>query len=69
MEWQEARLCLTSRGADYINGIIPLFFSERSKVELMALAADMGSGEEGEKEYLVNHAAGLRRRRHRCPLV
>jgi oxygen-independent coproporphyrinogen III oxidase len=52
MEWQGSRLCLTSRGADYINGIIPLFFSERSKVELKALAEAAENGEESEKVYL-----------------
>ena len=52
MEWQGSRLCLTSRGADYINGIIPLFFSERSKAELKALAAAAVSGEESERVYL-----------------
>lgn len=52
MEWQGPRLCLTSRGADYINGIIPLFFSDRSKAELKALAAGLENDPAGEREYL-----------------
>lgn len=55
MEWQGDRLYLTNRGADYINGIIPLFFSERSKVELKALASGVENDPAGEKEYLGSY--------------
>ena len=34
MERKGNRLYLTDRGSDYINGVIPLFYSERSKEEL-----------------------------------
>lgn len=34
MEIKGTRIYLTERGADYINGVIPLFYSDRSKEEL-----------------------------------
>ncbi len=34
MEKKDDRLYLTERGADFINGVIPLFYSKRSKKEL-----------------------------------
>ena len=52
MEWQGARLCLTSRGADYINGVIPLFFSDRSKEELITLANRGKECSTDEKEFI-----------------
>jgi len=52
MEWQGARLSLTSRGADYINGVIPLFYSDRSKNELITLANRGRVRASGEKEFL-----------------
>jgi len=52
MEWQDARLCLTSRGADYINGVIPLFYSTRAKDELLTLAKRGKVCCAGEKEFL-----------------
>ena len=58
MEWQGDRLYLTNRGADYINGIIPLFFSERSKLELKALASGVENDPAGEKEYLGAYQIG-----------
>jgi oxygen-independent coproporphyrinogen-3 oxidase len=56
MEMQAGRLLLTERGADYINGIIPLFFSPRSKEELVALAAKQNLPDEGEAEFLNAYA-------------
>lgn len=52
MEITEGRLLLTNRGADYINGIIPLFYSERSKVELIELHKKSKSISTGESEFL-----------------
>lgn len=37
MKMEGRRLTLTGRGADYINGVIPLFYSDRSKIELQDL--------------------------------
>lgn len=34
MEIRDGRIYLTERGSDYINGVIPLFYSDRSKEEL-----------------------------------
>jgi oxygen-independent coproporphyrinogen III oxidase len=52
MEMQGNRIALTKRGADYINGIIPLFFSERSKAELIELADNSAKVSDGENEFL-----------------
>ncbi len=46
------RLILTNRGADYINGIIPLFYSKRSKVELVELYKKSKTISTGEAEFL-----------------
>ncbi len=51
MEIKDGRIQLTSRGADYINGIIPLFYSERSKTELLELADKKVKPEYGEEEF------------------
>ena len=48
----EGRLTLTNRGADYINGIIPLFYSERSKIELLELHKKSKILSTGEAEFL-----------------
>ncbi len=42
MEAKEQRLYLTERGADYINGIIPLFYSKRSQREMLELMNSKG---------------------------
>lgn len=47
-----SRLCLTERGSDYINGVIPLFYSDRSKAELGKLIARRPEAETGEREFL-----------------
>ncbi len=52
MELKGQRLYLTSRGSDYINGIIPLFYSKRSKKELKTLQASNTNLSTGEKEFL-----------------
>jgi len=52
MEITEGRLTLTNRGADYINGIIPLFYSERSKAELIELHKKSKTISTGETEFL-----------------
>lgn len=52
MEMRENRLMLTKRGADYINGVIPLFYSKRSKEELIRLAEKSVKAGDGEKDFL-----------------
>jgi oxygen-independent coproporphyrinogen III oxidase len=52
MEMKDNRLLLTSRGADYINGIIPLFYSERAKQELLELSNKKVNRTEDEKMFL-----------------
>lgn len=52
MEIAGERLILTNRGADYINGIIPLFYSERSKTELIELYNRSKTISTGEAEFL-----------------
>lgn len=52
MEIKRGRLMLTNRGADYINGVIPLFYSERSKKELVELLNKSNTLLTGEAEFL-----------------
>jgi len=52
MEITDGRLVLTNRGADYINGIIPLFYSDRSKAELIELHKKSKTLLNGEAEFL-----------------
>lgn len=52
MEIRESRIYLTKRGADYINGVIPLFYSDKSKVELAELFKKTDQHSNGEKEFL-----------------
>jgi len=52
MEIINNRIILTHRGADYINGIIPLFYSQRSKKELMHLYNHKPEESNGELEFL-----------------
>lgn len=52
MEMKDNRLLLTSRGADYINGIIPLFYSERAKQELLELSNKKVNRTEDENMFL-----------------
>lgn len=54
MELKNGRLILTGRGSDYINGVIPLFYSKRSKEELLRLYERLHvSDDEGEKQFLA----------------
>ena len=56
MEQRGRRLYLTDRGADYINGVIPLFYSERSKNELRSAFARQSQAEEnGEALFLSTY--------------
>lgn len=53
MEIKENRLYLTERGGDYINGIIPLFYSKRSKEELIELYnKSKNTKSNGEEQFL-----------------
>ena len=52
MQELQDRLYVTERGADYINGIIPLFFSDNSKEELLGFAKRLHVKSDGEKEFL-----------------
>lgn len=52
MELRGSRIYLTNRGSDYINGVIPLFYSERSKEELAALYKKTEIKSDGEEEFL-----------------
>ncbi len=52
MEIKGSRILLTKRGADYINGVIPLFYSHKSKLELAELFNKSDQRSEGEKEFL-----------------
>lgn len=54
MEKKGKRIYFTPRGADYLNGIIPLFYSQRSKKELLDLyhSQNQQPKSQGEKEFL-----------------
>lgn len=52
MQHRGDRIYLTQRGADYINGVIPLFYSQRAKEELFKLASKVVDVEDGEKIFL-----------------
>jgi len=52
MKISEGKLILTDRGSDYINGVIPLFYSERSKKELIELYNKSKINQNGEAEFL-----------------
>lgn len=52
MEIKKSRIFLTKRGADYINGVIPLFYSDKSKAELSELFSKTPKTSDGEKEFL-----------------
>lgn len=53
MERKNDRILLTERGADYINGIIPLFYSKRSQNELAELYRRNHNSGKDEKEFLA----------------
>lgn len=52
MEIKGNRIYLTNRGSDYINGVIPLFYSEESKKELSELFKNTPNSTDGEDEFL-----------------
>lgn len=52
MEINKNQIKLTNRGADYINGIIPLFYSKQSKKELISLYNKKPQISNGEKQFL-----------------
>ena len=54
MEIRDGRLWLTSRGADHINGVIPLFYSKRSKEELRTAFAARSLGEENDQRLFLD---------------
>ncbi len=53
MEIRGSRIYLTERGSDFINGVIPLFYSERSKEELKLLAAKKEGNEKNDEEIFL----------------
>jgi oxygen-independent coproporphyrinogen-3 oxidase len=52
MEIKNQGIYLTERGSDYINGIIPLFYSECSKKELIELSSKTINKSQDEKVFL-----------------
>lgn len=52
MSLEDNRLILTERGSNYINGVIPLFFSNNSKIELIELYNKNKVLLRGEEEFL-----------------
>ena len=54
MELKDGRLYLTPRGADNINGVIPLFYSPRSKEELKTAFAAKSLGEENDERLFLD---------------
>ena len=54
MEIKGARIYLTERGADYINGVIPLFYSDRSKQELETAFARKQRSEKSDEDLFLS---------------
>ncbi len=54
MEQKGSRLYLTERGSDYINGVIPLFYSERSKQELKTAFSGKRNSEKTDEELFLS---------------
>ena len=54
MEQIGSRLYLTERGSDYINGVIPLFYSARSKEELKTAFAKKNHSEKTDEELFLS---------------
>lgn len=54
MEYKGERLYLTDRGSDYINGVIPLFYSERSKQELESAFEKKTLSEKSDEELFLS---------------
>lgn len=55
MKFEGTRLTLTPRGSDYINGVIPLFYSQRSKEELIRLYEGDHHESEDESVFLSTY--------------
>jgi len=55
MELRDGGIHLTDRGADYVNGVIPLFQSQRSRLELDDLVR-RGRRSDGEKTFLGTYS-------------
>lgn len=54
MEEKNGRLYLTERGSDYINGVIPLFYSARSKEELKTAFLKKKNAEQSDEELFLS---------------
>lgn len=54
MELKDGRLYLTERGTDHINGVIPLFYSSRSKEELKTAFAAKSLGEDNDERLFLD---------------
>lgn len=54
MEIKGSRIYLTERGSDYINGVIPLFYSERSKEELQTVFSNSKRSEKSDEEIFLS---------------
>ena len=54
MEIKGSRIYLTERGADYINGVIPLFYSDRSKVELENAFSRSKTSEKADEDLFLS---------------
>lgn len=55
MKFEGKRLSLTPRGSDYINGVIPLFYSPRSQKELIRLYEGDHHESEDERVFLSTY--------------
>lgn len=54
MEIKGSRIYLTERGSDHINGIIPLFYSDKSKEELKRAFANQHFSEKTDEELFLS---------------
>ncbi|MBQ7501143.1 NUDIX domain-containing protein [bacterium] len=54
MEIRGERIYLTERGADFINGVIPLFYSQRSKEELKKAFISKNRTEKSDEELFLS---------------
>ena len=54
MQIRGDRIYLTERGSDYINGVIPLFYSERSKEELKTAFQKQTRSEQSDEELFLS---------------
>ena len=54
MEIKGNRIYLTERGSDYINGVIPLFYSDRSKEELKTAFLNQKHAEKSDEELFLS---------------